>query len=330
MSAGPAISVVVTAHDAADSIADCLRSIAAQTSPASGAPEIILVDDRSTDGTGEAARAAKIDGLRLLRIDEYPNATLTARQEALDRGFREARGETVFVTDADAIVSPSWVGRGLAALESGGADAVAAPVEFRGRPGWLAALQGVDSIYYIGVCRILNRLGLASGVLFGDCAFRRPVYESLGGFRSIGRALTEDLSFARALHRKGLKLVFLAGPSVSVGACRTLGEVVRRGERVGSGGVSALAAVLGAWMIALVALGVLAVVGGGVFAQLLGLRYLAGVAFTSFALARARRLRHLPYALIYEPAAVIIGLCVLGRRGLRRPVEWGGVRYDRR
>src|SRR5690606_27809843 len=72
MSGAPRYSVVVTAHNAVGSIAACLASVAGQEGVAEGEVEIVLVDDRSTDGTAEAALSAGVPVLRLLRVDHPP------------------------------------------------------------------------------------------------------------------------------------------------------------------------------------------------------------------------------------------------------------------
>ena len=329
MSAPPRVSVVITAHNAAGTIAACLRSVAAQQGVAPGELEIVLVDDRSEDGTDHAAQSVHLTNWRFLRVTEYTPGPLTARQVALDRGFRAARGDVIFVTDADAVVPPDWIARTLGRLEATAADAVAGPVEFRSAERLRGPLQTVDSLYYLSVARILNALGFAAGLLFAHCAFRREVYARIGGFEGTGFALTEDLAFARALRRHGFRLVFQSHPLVSVGAAPNWGDLVRRAQRTSAGGVSALSVALGAWILPLPLLAVGSLVAGPLALQLFLLRYALGAAFTALAVLAARRFSFLPHALIYEPVAVLIGLRVLGLVLRRRQVEWGGVQYGR-
>lgn len=89
--ADPSISVVIPCHNAAAFIGDCLRSIAAQT-PAP--TQIVLVDDGSTDGSVEAARAAGVD-FDLIRSN-CKNAAATRNV-----GIAHATGEWVAFLDAD-------------------------------------------------------------------------------------------------------------------------------------------------------------------------------------------------------------------------------------
>ena len=82
MKAAPRVSVVITAHNAAESVGDCLLSLKLQKGIAKDEIEILLVDDRSTDGTIKAARSAGLSNLRILRIEDHKPGGLTARQIA--------------------------------------------------------------------------------------------------------------------------------------------------------------------------------------------------------------------------------------------------------
>lgn len=329
MSDAPSVSIVITAHNEAETIVGTLRSMAAQEG--AGSAEIILVDDRSSDGTGTLARSLELPNLRLIRLDRFDHPTLSARQVALDTGIRAARGELIFLADADALVPADWIAS--MSLHFDQADAVAGRVDCLPKPDdsnlLIAALQTVDAAFYSGVCSVLNACGFASGLIFNNCAFRREWYEQVGGFESIGFALTEDLAFARALHRHGARFAFQVHPAASVRACATAGEFIRRAQRIGSGGASVLSVTLGAWMLLwlglLLAIPVLPWIAGPAFL----LRHACGTSFVAFWLARSRRFDLLPFAPIYEPAAILAGLAVLRDARKTRKVAWGGIDYPR-
>ncbi|MBO6719079.1 MAG: glycosyltransferase [Rhizobiaceae bacterium] len=329
MTAAPVISVVITAHNAAATIGATLRSIVRQDAFASGKVEIVLVDDRSTDGTSEAAKAAEPDGLRLIRIDRPSDSGLTSRQDALIVGFEAASGDIVLTLDADGIAGPDWIESMTAPILAGRADAVAGPVAFRSPAGMLGAWQTVDVADYLATNRVLVGFGLPGGVLFGNFAFRREWFGRVGGFERMGITLTEDLAFAQALHKAGARLAYAGSGSVEVAACASWSELIERAKRVSAGGISALSIAIGVRMLLLPLLALPALVFGGVFAWLFWLRYVLGVLFTAWALLRTRRYRLVPLALLYEPLAIVIGLAVMWRLSRGAEIEWGGRKYAR-
>lgn len=326
--ATPRYSVVITAHNARADIAACLRSVAAQEGVASGDIEIILVDDRSSDGTADAARALGLANLRLFRVEKVGEGPLTTRQQALTLAIGAARGQIVLTLDADGVAAPSWLRKMVEPIEGDKADAVAGGVSFRGN-GTLARWQTVDQAAYLSFCRIVVGAGMDAGVLFGNFAFRKVLFAEIGGFERIGYTLTEDLAFARALIASGARIRYNALTDVEVEACPSWSVLVERAKRVSAGGVSGLAVVLGLWMASLVVLAVLALALGGVFGLAFLLRYLAGVGHVAFALIRARQAKLLPLALLYEPLAIVIGLVVMLKLTRNKNVEWGGKRYER-
>lgn len=326
MTGNPNVSVLITAHNAAGTIGPCLRSIGAR--PGDGV-EVILVDDRSTDGTSAAALAAGLPALRILRVETPSDSGLTTRQDALALGIRSARGDVVLTMDADGIAAPGWAATMSAPILRGEADGVAGPVFFRAQGGWLGVWQTVDVAYYLLLCSLLNALGFAGGVLFGNFAFRRELFDAIGGFERIGFTLTEDLAFSRALKAHGSIIRYAGSGAVEVAACESWSVLVERAKRVSSGGLSALSLALGLWMALLPLLAVAATALGGIWGWLLLARYALGAAFSAASLLKVGRLSLLPAALLYEPLAIAIGLRVMARLARNSRIEWGGKSYAR-
>ena len=95
--AWPSISVVICAYNAAATIAECLEHSTRLDYPDL---EILVVDDGSTDGTGEIAR--RYPRARVLSID---HAGLSV---ARNEGMTAARGDLVAYLDSDAYPTPEW------------------------------------------------------------------------------------------------------------------------------------------------------------------------------------------------------------------------------
>jgi glycosyltransferase involved in cell wall biosynthesis len=93
------MSVVVPVYNGADTLKDCLRSLANQNMPRD-AYEVIVVDDGSSDLSAEAALQFDV---RLLRQENGGAAA------ARNTGMRAATGEWVAFTDADCVASRGWL-----------------------------------------------------------------------------------------------------------------------------------------------------------------------------------------------------------------------------
>ena len=130
----PLVSVVIPAYNAGAYLGECLGSVAAQVGPFLS--EIIVVDDGSTDGTGDIARAH--DGVLVLRhpVNRGPSAARNA-------GVSAAQGEFVAFLDADDRWPPGMLAARVEVLQR--------------QPG--AALV-------FGDCRQFDQLGLRPQTLF--------------------------------------------------------------------------------------------------------------------------------------------------------------------
>ncbi len=111
----PALSIVLPAHNEAETLPSLLAELRGLYPEA----EIVVVDDGSTDGTGELARAGGAD--QVLR-HPYP----MGNGAAIKDGARKVRGEVVVFMDADGQHRPGEIAKLLAALEAGYAMAVGA------------------------------------------------------------------------------------------------------------------------------------------------------------------------------------------------------------
>jgi len=96
------VSAVVPAYNAEATLAETLRSVAAQTWPAL---EIIVVDDGSTDGTAAIAEALARTDPRLRLIRTANRGVSAARNE----GISAARGRWVAPVDADDLWHPTKI-----------------------------------------------------------------------------------------------------------------------------------------------------------------------------------------------------------------------------
>lgn len=102
----PLVSILIPARNAARWLPQAMASAAAQTWPHC---ETIIVDDGSTDGTGDVARALAGPHVRVIARD--PHGASAARNAAL----RAARGDFIQYLDADDVLHPEKIRHQVAA-----------------------------------------------------------------------------------------------------------------------------------------------------------------------------------------------------------------------
>ena len=95
------ISIIITLYNRADKLDKCLMSISKQTYENY---EIIVVNDRSTEGLSEVIKKyKKIFGYK---IEFYHNQVNHGAPYSRNKGFRFSKGEYVIFCDADLILKP--------------------------------------------------------------------------------------------------------------------------------------------------------------------------------------------------------------------------------
>jgi dolichyl-phosphate beta-glucosyltransferase len=114
------LSVVIPAYNEAPTIAATVRRVAGYLQAQPYTSELIVVDDGSRDGTGDAARAAATHPwIRVIASERNQGKGATVR-----RGMLEARGRHVFFMDADLSVPVPELSGALDALRAGPAPIV--------------------------------------------------------------------------------------------------------------------------------------------------------------------------------------------------------------
>lgn len=106
----PELSVVVPTHNRARRLSLLLDSLRAQTLP-SERFEVIVVNDGSSDATGELLERAALDGGLTVRVIRYESARGPAA--ARNAGWRAARAPLIAFTDDDCVAAPGWIAAGL-------------------------------------------------------------------------------------------------------------------------------------------------------------------------------------------------------------------------
>ncbi|WP_461155110.1 glycosyltransferase family 2 protein [Saccharopolyspora tripterygii] len=208
--APPQVTVVVPARDEAGVLADCLRSIVSQThgSENEALLRVVVVDDGSTDATGEIARefARRDPRVVPVRVDSPPpgwGGKVHAMHVGVEAAGPPEAGEWLLFLDADTVAAPDLLGRLLATAESIDADLVSTP---GGPPPGRSAswpLLMPPGLQLIGENASPDGRGRKAFAI-GHCILvRRSHYAKVGGWASFAAIRNEDVALATAVRDHG-------------------------------------------------------------------------------------------------------------------------------
>jgi glycosyltransferase involved in cell wall biosynthesis len=332
----PRVTLIVPACNEAESIEAAARSLLAQDYPNL---EFILVNDRSTDRTGEIIeRLASADPrIRALHVTHLPAGWL-GKVHALHSASKIATGDWLLFIDADVHLAPSALQKAIAFCVGRGREHLAILPTFWSSTFWLDAVMA--SFLRMGVIgsRSWAIEDPRSTAAIGVGAFnlvRRDAFARTPGFEFLRLEVVDDIGLGQMLKRCGVRSSFAVGRDlVGLHWYRSVNEMVRGTEKnafaaIGRysplrtiGFVAAylvmelapLVALLPLWPIWLNALGAASLVAA-----------LSAIAM----LARRLRQRLLP-ALLFPAGAAIFAYAVL-RSGvlaiLRGGLLWRGTLY---
>lgn len=193
----PLLSVIVPAHNGGTVLPLSLGALAESDFPRERW-ELIVVDDASTDATGQlAARWAD----RVVSLPGRPHGPGYAR----NRGVAESRGDWVFFVDADVVVHRDTLPRLVAAIEQEpGTDAFFGAYDDRPpAPGFLSRYRNLLHRYVH-----LTGAGPAETFWAGCGAIRRAAFLAVGGFdeRRYPRPQIEDIELGYRLRDRGSRI----------------------------------------------------------------------------------------------------------------------------
>jgi cellulose synthase/poly-beta-1,6-N-acetylglucosamine synthase-like glycosyltransferase len=194
----PPVSVVVPAYNESVDVAKSVASLARSDYPAF---EVIVVDDGSTDGTGDIVRGLGLAGVRLIR---QPNRGKAA---ALNRGFAAARHALIVTVDADTVFEPETIRQLVQPFRDEGVGAVSGNTKVSNRRRLLGRWQHIEYVMGFNLDRrMYEMLGCMPTVPGAIGAFRRTAVNEIGGIS--GATLAEDTDVTMAIGRAGWRVVY--------------------------------------------------------------------------------------------------------------------------
>lgn len=206
------VTAIVPARDEAETIARCVTSLLSQDCEV--AFDVVVVDDQSSDGTGDIARAAAQSAnaahrLTVLRGEDPPPGW-TGKINAMRAGFAfvEARSmpDYILFTDADIEHASDTLARLVGGAEKGGLTLVSLMAKLAcdsRAERWLvpAFVYFFQMLYpFVWVNDSRRRMAAAAG---GCMLVRRDALVRAGGLEVIRDALIDDCALGAAMKKTG-------------------------------------------------------------------------------------------------------------------------------
>jgi cellulose synthase/poly-beta-1,6-N-acetylglucosamine synthase-like glycosyltransferase len=232
------VSIVVAARNEEKNILDCLESLNNIIYPENKL-EIIIVDDNSTDSTGQIIDAFIQDKPKFKKIVPKSSiGSLKGKTNALANAIKISTGELVFTTDADCSVPPKWV-KTLASYYqddvgfAGGYTTIKEHNPFTG-------MQALDSVYLLTVAAGSINLNKPLSCIGNNMSYRKSAYNEVGGYENLPFSVTEDFNLLMALHKlKKHKVIYPLDEDalVTSKACPDWKSLYWQRKRWGVGGI---------------------------------------------------------------------------------------------
>jgi cellulose synthase/poly-beta-1,6-N-acetylglucosamine synthase-like glycosyltransferase/peptidoglycan/xylan/chitin deacetylase (PgdA/CDA1 family) len=192
------VSIVVPAFNESVSIERTVRAVAASDYPGF---EVIVVDDGSTDGTGDLVEQLGLVNVRVLRQSNAGKAT------ALNRGIAAARNDVIVTVDADTIFEPETLHRLVQPFADPLVGAVSGNTKVGNRRRLLGRWQHIEYVMGFNLDRRLYDVLQCMPTVPGAVgAFRRQALIDAGGISAA--TLAEDTDATIAVGRAGWRVVY--------------------------------------------------------------------------------------------------------------------------
>jgi hopene-associated glycosyltransferase HpnB len=200
---------VVPARDEAESIEECLLSLLEQDYP--GPYGVVLVDDRSSDGTGAIARGIGSPHLHVIEGSDPPPGW-SGKLWALAQGVAEVRrlmpdqDSYILLTDADIVHQRAHLATLMTKAQRDGVDMVSEMVALNTESAAERALVPAFVYFFqllypfARVNRPTHRTAAAAG---GTILIRAATLDRIGGIESLRGALIDDVTLATRVKRAG-------------------------------------------------------------------------------------------------------------------------------
>lgn len=200
----PFVSVIISARNEGNNIAECLNSMVHQSYPKESF-EVIVINDHSEDNTAELVSwfGRNTNNIRLVDLEDYVRgAHLNSyKKKAIETGISLSKGELIMTTDADCIVPEDWISTVTSYYKQHQSAMIASPVALAipekssGIKKFFYAFQALDFATLQGItgAALFKKFHyMANGA---NLAYPKNIFTEVNGFKGVDELASGDDMF---------------------------------------------------------------------------------------------------------------------------------------
>jgi len=184
------VTVIIAARNEELNIGRTLDCIVGQEYPKE-LLEIIVVDDHSTDNTGNIILSYADKGVKLITLNEG-NKLNSYKKFAINKAINASTGDVILTTDADCRMGSKWILNIIQYMERENKLMASSPVCYNEEKSYFERLQTLEFLYLIG----LGAAGIGNGnpttCNGANLAYRKSLFFEMGGFNGIDELASGD------------------------------------------------------------------------------------------------------------------------------------------
>jgi len=229
----PKVSILIAARNEEKNLAAALQSVLQQDYDDF---EILVVNDRSTDRTGEILDriARENSSVHPIRMTALPKGWL-GKNHALFRAAQESSGELLLFTDADVVMHPATLRKAVHYLLSRQLDHVTISPAVKMPGALLNLFAGFFNMAFFMYTQPWKVRDPRSDKFIGIGAFnliRTATYRAIGTHQAIAMRPDDDMKLGKLVKKRGFKSEFLHGTRmIHVEWYDSLGAVIKGLEK---------------------------------------------------------------------------------------------------
>ncbi len=233
----PKVTVLVAARNEEASIEDCIVSLLNNDYP-NHLTEIVLINDSSTDKTGEIMRRYAESHPNIVYVSiEMESLTQRGKAHALAEGIKKSSGKIYLFTDADCRIPSQWIRKQVSYFDAS-TGIVGGFTRLRSW-NWFTGMQALDWFFLYTVAAATTGLNKPLTAVGNNLCVRKKAYDDTGGYENLPFSVTEDYILVNAVKKTGKwKIRFPMDPETLIQSnpCPDSKALYRQKHRWASGG----------------------------------------------------------------------------------------------